>query len=143
MEGRAVKTEFLNSTTDEKEPAFVKLNFGEDKTDYGNYKLEVYNKNYGVDVAQIVEKSNLIFEKQEYKDNIIKSLEKGNIVKVKFSHEDQLMEGKAILNPQYKSLNLYDQDMNRINTNKPSQNIEENQKHEKGKAREHSASRGI
>lgn len=143
LEGRAVKTEFLNPTTDEKEPAFVKLNFGEDKTDYGNYKLEVYNKNYGVDVAQIVEKSNLIFDKPEYKDNIIKSLEKGNIVKVKFSHEDQLMEGKAILNPQYKSLNLYDQDMNRINTNKPSQNVEESQKHDKGNAREHSASRGI
>ena len=59
-----------------------------------------------METDKIVEKSNLIFDKPEYKDNIIKSLEKGNIVKVKFSHEDQLMEGKAILNPQYKSLNL-------------------------------------
>ena len=143
LEGRAVKTEFLNPTTDEMEPAFVKLKFGEDKTDYGNYKLEIYNKNYGVDVAQIVEKSNLIFDKPEYKDNVIKSLEKGNIVKVKFSHEDEAMEGKAILNPQYKSLNLYDSEMNRINTNKTFQDIEQENKHEKGNAREHSASRGI
>ncbi|MFN3773439.1 JAB domain-containing protein [Cloacibacterium normanense] len=143
LEGRAVKTQFINPTTDENEPAFVKLNFGEEKTDYGNYKIEVYNKNYGVDVAQIVDKSNLIFEKPEYKDNIIKSLEKGNIVKVKFSHDDQIIEGKVVLNPQYKSLNLYDNDMNRLNTNKPSLNVDDSQKLEKGNAREHSASRGI
>ena len=62
---------------------------------------------------------------------------------MKFSHEDEAMEGKAILNPQYKSLNLYDSEMNRINTNKPFQDIEQENKHEKGNAREHSASRGI
>jgi hypothetical protein len=37
-----------------------------------------------VETDKIVEKSNLIFDKPEYKENTIKSLEKGNIVKVKF-----------------------------------------------------------
>jgi hypothetical protein len=55
-------------------------------------------------------------------------LEKGNIVKVKFEEDEGVIEGKAVLNPQYKNLNLYDQDMNRINTNKPLQgwNMREN-----------------
>ena len=141
LEGRAVKTELENKTTKEKEPAFIKLNFNEEKTDYGNYKLEVYNKSYGVDTAQIVEKSNLIFDKPEYKENTIKSLEKGNIVKVKFNVNDQVIEGKAVLNPQYKNLNLYDNDMNRINTNKPLEGLENDNKQEKANVREQSIKR--
>lgn len=42
-------------------------------------------------------------------------------MKVKFEMDDKVVEGKAVLNPQYKNLNLYDNDMNRINTNKPLQ----------------------
>ena len=38
--------------------------------------------------------------------------------------DDKVVEGKAVLNPQYKNLNLYDNDMNRINTNKPLQGME-------------------
>lgn len=38
---------------------------------------------------------------------------------MKFKHEDKEIEGKAFLNPQYKTLNLYDSNMTRINTNKP------------------------
>jgi hypothetical protein len=137
------KTELTNQKTQEKEPAFVKLKLGEEKTDYGNYQLEVYNKNYGVDTAQIVDKSNLVFEKPEYRENAIKSLEKGNIVKVKFNYDDKLTEGKAILNPQYKNLNLYDNALNRLNTNKPLQGLENENKHEKSNVREQSMSRGI
>jgi hypothetical protein len=40
-----------------------------------------FYQNYGVDTEKIVEKSNLIFDKPEYKENTIKSLEKGNVVK--------------------------------------------------------------
>ena len=55
-----------------------------------------FYKNYGVETDKIVEKSNLIFDKPEYKENTIKSLEKGNIVKVKFEQDDKIVEGKAI-----------------------------------------------
>jgi hypothetical protein len=142
LEGRSVKIEFENPKTKETEPAFVKLNF-EEKNENGNHKFQTFYKNYGVDAAQIVEKSNLIFDKPEYKDNTIKSLEKGNIVKVKFEHDDKVIEGKAVLNPQYRNLNLYDKDMNRINTNKPLQGIENEQKTEKANAREQSKSRSV
>ncbi|WP_183084484.1 hypothetical protein [Chryseobacterium sp. 7] len=118
------------------EPAFVKLNFEEVKNQYGNYHFQTFYKNYGINTAEIVEKSNLVFDKPEFKTAAIKSLEKGNIVKVKFELDDQVIEGKAVLNPQYKNLNLYDNDMNRINTNKSLQGLENENKHEKGNVRE-------
>ena len=143
LEGRSVKIEFDNPKTAQKETAFVKLNFAEEKNTYGNYNFQTFHQNYGVDSKQIVEKSNLIFDKPEYKDSVIKSLEKGNVVKVKFELEDKIIEGKAVLNPQYKNLNLYDSDMNRLNTNKPLQGMDNENKHEKSNVREQSMSRGI
>ena len=141
LEGRSVKIEFDNPKTNEREPAFVKLNLGEEKNQYGNYSFQTFYKNYGVDTAEIVEKSNLIFDKPEFKADTIKSLEKGNVVKVKFELEDQVVEGKAVLNPQYKNLNLYDNDMNRINTNKPLEGLEQDNKHEKNNVKEQSIKR--
>lgn len=143
LEGRSVKIEFNNPKTDQMEQAFVKLNLAEEKNQYGNYNFQTFHQNYGVDVPQIVEKTNLIFDKPEYKDSTINSLEKGNIVKVKFEMEDKIVEGKAVLNPQYKTLNLYDSEMNRINTNKPLQGVDNDSKHEKSNVREQSKSRGI
>lgn len=141
LEGRSVKIEFHNPKTDQMEPAFVKLDFKEPKTEKGNYNFQNFYKNYGIDTVEIVEKSNLVFDKLEYKENTIKSLEKGNVVKVKFELDDGVIEGKAVLNPQYKNLNLYDQDMNRINTNKPLQGLEDEREHDKANVREQSIKR--
>ncbi len=141
LEGRAVKTNMVNSNTNEKEPVFIKLKLKEDKNEYGNYNLEFYNKNYGVDTAKIIDNSNLIFDKPEYRDFTIKSLEKGNLAPVKFKHKDKIIEGKAMLNPQYKMLNLYDKDMNRLNTNKPIKGIEI-EDNQKAQVKEQSIKRG-
>ena len=138
LEGRSVKTEFK-----ENEPVFVKLNFAEEKNEYGNFKFQTYNQQaYGVDTAKIVEKSGLIFDKPEHKDNTVKSLEKGNIVKVKFNLDNKITEGNAVLNPQYKTLNLYDKEMNRLNTNKPIQGLD-NQQQEKNNIRQQNISRSL
>jgi hypothetical protein len=141
LEGRAVKIEFTNPKTDQKESAFVKLDFKE-KNEYGNYNFQNFHQNYGVDTAKIVEKSELIFDQPEYKENTIKNLEKGNVVKVKFNLDDKVVEGNAVLNPQYKNLNLYDKEMNRLNTNKPLEGLDNDNKHQKGNVREQSMSRG-
>ena len=63
------------------------------------------------------------------------------MVKVKFEMNDKVVEGKAVLNPQYKNLNLYDSDMNRINTNKALEGMEQEQKNEKANARKQSIKR--
>src|SRR5690606_1857300 len=114
-----------------------------EKTDYGNFKIEVYNEKYGVDTRKIVENSLLMFEKDEYKDNTIKALEKGNIVKVKFENEGKTVHGKAVLNPQYKTINLYDSYMNRLNTNKPTQGLEQEQSESKAQVKQQKASRSM
>ena len=141
LEGRTVKIEFNNPKTKQLEPAFVKLNFDEPKTEKGNYYFQNFYKNYGVDTAKIAEKSNLIFDQPEWKENTIKSLEKGNVVKVKFEMDDKIVEGKAVLDPQNRNLKLYDSEMNRINTNKPLEGLEQDNKHEKNNVKEQSIKR--
>ena len=143
LEGRSVKIEFDNPKSNEREPAFVKLNFGEEKNQWGNYNFQVFYKKYGVNASDIVEKSNLVFDKPEFKADTIKSLEKGNVVKVKFEIEDKIIEGKAVLNPQNRNLNLYDNDMTRINTNEPIKGLEADNNQEKNNVKEQSKSRGI
>ncbi len=141
LEGRSVKIEFLNPKTEQVEPAFVQFDFNQPKTEKGNYYFQNFYKNYGVDTAKIVDKADLVFDRPEWKDNAIKSLEKGNIVKVKFKQSDSVVEGKAILDPQNRNLKLYDNDMNRLNTNKPLEGLEQDHKHEKNNVKEQSIKR--
>ena len=96
--------------------SFIKLNMKEPKTEYGNYKYEWYNKGYGVDVDNIMQKSNLVFADDIQRERTKKHLEKGNITQATFMHENRQVQGFAVLNPQWKSLNLYDSSMNRLTT---------------------------
>ena len=141
LEGRSVKIEFHNPKSNQQETAFVQFNFDEPKTEKGNYMFQNFYEKYGVDTDKIVEKSNLIFDKPEYKENTIKSLEKGNIVKVKIEQDDKVIEGKAILDPLNRNLKLYDSEMSRLNTNKPLEGLEQDNKHEKSNVKEQSIKR--
>lgn len=143
LEGRAVKIAYTNPLTDLREQAFVKLNLSEEKNPSGNYNFQTFPQNYGLDIRKIVERSNLIFERPELKEKAIMSFEKGDIIKVTMNVENKITEGHAVLNPQYRTLNLYDSEMNRINTNKPIQGMEQIQAHEKSNVRQQSLSRGI
>ena len=136
LEGRAVKIEHdrVDKETGElsRTESFIKLKLKDEKTEYGNYKYEWYNKGYGVDVDDIMKKSNLVFADDTQRERTKKHLEKGNITEVSFVHDKKEIKGFAVLNPQYKQLNLYDSAMNRLNTNKPLQKpeLENNQKNE-------------
>ncbi|MEE3724521.1 hypothetical protein V2H21_03990 [Riemerella anatipestifer] len=145
LEGRAVKTQFTNKLTNEQDDVFVKLKLKEEKNEFGNYQIQIYNKGYGINIEDIVNKSQLVFDgenAEEIKELVIKSLEKGNVVNVKFRNDDNKeMQGKAIFNPQYKTINLYDEQMNRINTNKPIRGLEADRQQEKSNAREYSRGR--
>ncbi|MCU7597580.1 hypothetical protein [Riemerella anatipestifer] len=145
LEGRAVKTQFTNKLTNEQDDVFVKLKLKEEKNEFGNYQMQMYNKGYGINTEDIVNKSQLVFDgenAEEIKELVIKSLEKGNVVNVKFRNDDNnIQQGKAIFNPQYKTINLYDEQMNRINTNKPIRGLEADRQQEKSNAREYSRGR--
>lgn len=142
LEGRAVKTELQNKQG-EKFNAFVKLNFAEEKNEFGNYKSKLFNENYGVDTGKIIDELKLKFDKPEYRENAIKALEKGNIIKANFEHQGKEIQGKAFLNVEYKTLNLYNDKMQRLNDNKALQGLAQDNSHEKNNVRQQSISRGV
>ena len=145
LEGRSVKIDHdvVDKETGELShtESFIKLNMKEPKTDYGNYKYEWYNKNYGVDVDSIMQKSNLIFANDIERERTKKHLEKGNITQVTFQYENRQVQGFAVLNPQWKNLNLYDSAMNRVTTQNQLVKPEVTQSQQKNNVPEHSISR--
>ena len=145
LEGRSVKIEhdMVDSETGElsRTESFIKLNMKEPKTEYGNYKYEWYNKGYGVDVDSIMQKSNLVFADDTQRERTKKHLEKGNITQATFMHENRQVQGFVILNPQWKSLNLYDSSMNRLTTQNKLVKPEPLQSQQKNNVPEHSITR--
>ena len=145
LEGRSVKIEHdvVDKETGElsRTESFIKLNMKEPKTDYGNYKYEWYNKNYGVDVDSIMQKSNLTFANDIERERTKKHLEKGNITQVTFQQENRQIQGFAVLNPQWKMLNLYDNVMNRVTIQNQLVKPEVTQSQQKNNVPEHSISR--
>ncbi|SQA76540.1 hypothetical protein [Capnocytophaga sputigena] len=146
LEGRSVKIEHdvVNKETGElsRTESFIKLNMKEPKTDYGNYKYEWYNKNaYGVDIDNIMQKSNLTFANDIERERTKKHLEKGNITQVTFQQENRQIQGFAVLNPQWKMLNLYDSTMNRLTIQNQLVKPEVTQSQQKNNVPEHSISR--
>lgn len=146
LEGRSVKIEHdvVDKKTGElsRTESFIKLNMKEPKTDYGNYKYEWYNKNaYGVDIDNIMQKSNLEFANDIERERTKKHLEKGNITQVTFQQENLQIQGFAVLNPQWKMLNLYDNAMNRVTIQNQLVKPEVTQSQQKNNVPEHSISR--
>jgi hypothetical protein len=101
LEGRMVKREFQNGKS-----GFVGIDFNSEKNKYGNHKLNIVSKEDKIDVAKAVDQSAIILPKSEkYDDNkmkefLIKSLEKGNLVKSNIKNSDsQSVPGQVKFNP--------------------------------------------
>lgn len=113
LEGRAVYKELYNKEG-EAYKAWLQIDFSvTDKR--GNYELKQFHDNYGFDLKEAVSK----FAVSELKDpekekQLLHSLQKGNIQSVTIATE--VSAGKMFLeaNPQYKTVNLYDADLKRV-----------------------------
>lgn len=116
LEGRSVKTVLNYNGQDSK--VFAKLNF-EETNKNGNFKYKTFNENYGVDVKDIVakaaEKSGLKIDNATL-DNFVKSLEKGNLVKSNFLLDTKEISGYVALNPEFKNLDHFNNDVKKINS---------------------------
>ncbi len=99
---------FKNMQTKEKVNynAFISLDFIGEKTAAGNMNFQKYGENYGYSVKEAIEKYPIKdLENQEYKDNLIKSLERGNLQKVGLTTGQILfME----MNPKYKNFSFFE-----------------------------------
>lgn len=119
LEGRNVLGTVHNDRTKSPERAFISFKLNEPKNDYGNFKWNVFDKSKTIQTSTIVEAASLKFESDKHKEVTIKSLERGNVVSVKFPLNGKDIEGKAVLNASNNNLKLYTNDMERVNDNKP------------------------
>ena len=142
LNGRAVHKELTNKDN-EKYQAWIQLDFSA-KDKNGNYERKQYHENYGYDLKEAL---SYYFIKEMVKEKdmeaLIKSLERGNVqmVNVKAPSGDVRVFIEA--NPQYKSINVYDNKMNRLNQdqrqelmNKPELSNEKDQSKDKSKEKD-------
>lgn len=115
LSGRAVNKKLVNA---EEKPynAWVQIDFTEKDDKHDNYKLRQFTSNYGYELDKTLEKYPIKeLADPELKEKMLRSLEKGNLHQVTFQREGE-DEKKMFIsaNPQFKSLNLYDQDMKKV-----------------------------
>ncbi|UUW08627.1 hypothetical protein NLG42_21295 [Flavobacterium plurextorum] len=113
MEGRSVNKDLKNKEG-EVYNSWMKIDFKQ--AENGNFKLNYYHQNYGYDLeASLAKHSIKELETPKYKEDLLNSLKKGNLQSVTFVVSG--VESKMFVeaNPQFKTVNVYDDNLNRIN----------------------------
>lgn len=114
MEGRSVNKD-LKTKEGESYNSWLKFDFKQ-TDNAGNFKINHYHQNYGYDLEASLEKHSIKeLNIPQYKEDLINSLKKGNLQSVTFV--DRGVESKMFVeaNPQFKTLNVYDGNLQRIN----------------------------
>ncbi|GGB64686.1 hypothetical protein GCM10007424_00730 [Flavobacterium suaedae] len=113
MEGRAVNKD-LTSREGEVYNAWVSLDF-KDTDNNGNFRLNHYHENYGYDLEAAVGKHAIKeLENPSHKEDLMNSLKKGNLQSATFIRDGQEVKQYLEANPQFKTVNVYDADKNRL-----------------------------
>jgi len=132
LEGRAVHKE-LTPKEGEKYNAWVQLDFKQ-TDDKGNYHRKTFHQNYGYDLAETLAKLPIKeLGNEEDKRMLMQSLERGNRQSVTYMAGDD--ERKIFIEavPQFKSLNMYDMNMQRLKPDQLSTETGQSQMDEKNK----------
>ena len=113
MSGRAIHKE-LTPKEGEKYQAWMQLDFKEtDKNN--NYKIKQYHQNYGFNLEATLSKYPIKELANEVeKSQLIESLQRGNKQSVTFLQNDKEQKIFIEASPQFKSLNFYDANLQRI-----------------------------
>ncbi|MES2329789.1 MAG: hypothetical protein V4539_09320 [Bacteroidota bacterium] len=127
MNGRAIHKEFAKlekvgegenarfKPTDEKYTAWMKLDFKE-ADEQGNFKQLKYSENYGYDLNAALAKHPIKeLENENDKTKLVDSLQKGNRQSVTFVQNGNEQKHFIEANPQFKTINIYDSNMQRLN----------------------------
>ena len=126
LDGRAVhKT--LTTKEDEKYIAWLQLDF-KNTTESGNYKINQYHQNYGFDLDKTLSKYPIKeLDNETYKANLIRSLERGNLQSATFQLNGKEERIYLTPNPNFKSLNAFDSNLNKIKLSDLLQNQKQEQ----------------
>jgi len=114
LEGRAVFKE-LSNKAGEPYKAWIQLDF-DNKDKNNNNEVKQYHENYGYDLKAAVGKFSVAeMDGGEKEKSLMQSLQKGNIqsVTIGLNGESQKMFIEA--NPQYKTVNIFNDKMQRLN----------------------------
>lgn len=112
LDGRAVHKTNLTNKNNEKYEAWLQLNLNE-KDDKGNHKVQQYHKAWNYDLDRNLGRHPIKeLENATQKEQLVKSMEKGNIQQVTFINEDK-KEVKMFLeaNPKERNVIVYDENM--------------------------------
>lgn len=114
MEGRSVNKD-LKTKEGEVYNAWIKINFKESDNN-SNFKLDHYHQNYGYDLeASLAKHSIKELNTPKYKEDLINSLKKGNLQSATFVIAGVESKMYVEANPQFKTVNVYDGNLERIN----------------------------
>ncbi|WP_147322086.1 hypothetical protein [Mucilaginibacter conchicola] len=113
MEDRAVYKQLFNKEG-EKYHAWLKLD-GENLTEGGNKKFKQWNDNYGYDPEQLLKGKGIKeMDGGQSQGNLMRSLKKGNAAQITAQVDGSEKKFFITANPQFKTVDLYDQQMKRI-----------------------------
>jgi hypothetical protein len=113
MEGRAVNKDLTNKEG-EVYNAWVQMDFKQADTN-GNFKLNQYHQNYGYDLEATLAKHPIKeLENPKYKEDLMDSMKKGNLQSATFIKDGNENKQYIEANPQFKTINIYDGNMQRI-----------------------------
>lgn len=129
MSGRAVNKDLTNKEG-QVYNAWIQMDFKETEKN-GNYQLKHYHQNYGFDLAKELAKHPIkeIAGEQE-KTRLMESLQRGNRQAVTFTKEGNEQRVFIEANPRFKTINVYDNNMQRLNTKQG-----QSEKHGEGEGR--------
>lgn len=113
LNGRAVHKDLTNKQ-DEKYSAWIQLDF-DAKDKNGNYERKQYHQNYGFDLKEALSYYPLKgMERKEDMDQLIRSLERGNVQMVTLETPGKDVKVFMEANPQFKVMTLYNDKMKRL-----------------------------
>lgn len=114
MEGRSVNKD-LKTKDGENYNSWIKIDFKQ-ADDNGNFKLNYYHQNYGYDLEASLSKHSIKeLNTPQYKEDLLNSLKKGNLQSVTFVVGGAESKMYVEANPQFKTVNVYDTNLQRIN----------------------------
>lgn len=113
LSGRAVYKE-ANNEKGEKYHTWLQLDFRE-STKQGEYKLRQFHDNYGYDLQSVLRQYPIKnMDEPEKMQELIRSLQQGNRSGVTMEIGGKEVNAFVEASPRFKSVNLYDQGMNRV-----------------------------
>lgn len=114
LEGRSVYKELIAKETKEPYKAWIQLDFKErDKNN--NHKVEQFHENYGFDLKAAISKFPITdLQDSEKEKALMQSLQKGNIQSVTIEKDGTTNKMFIEANPQFKTVNLFDGQMKRV-----------------------------